>query len=226
MLLDEVGVVLARGDVESCGRRDATLVHGILVGVPERHEFVVGLEVGELEARNPPHRLERGVARPREFFRERRELPARGHAVKPADAHVHGMDLPAAEQRDDRVAGLLQPQPALHRLALIARHCDRVGVAEEVRCVQHVDVQRVALDPLAAVDESPERPKLPVHAYVERVFHRVHRAHLVRDRADAADAGRDVGCLREATPAQERFEEAWRLEDLEPHLLDAAVSAP
>ncbi len=39
---------------------------------------------------------------------------------------------------------------------------DGVRVAEEVRGVQQVDVQRVALDPLAAVEQPPQRAQLAV----------------------------------------------------------------
>ena len=63
------------------------------------------------------------------------------------------MDLAAADERHQRVAGLLHLQPLLDDLAVVARHLDRARVAEEVGCVQHVDVQRVALDPLAAVEQ-------------------------------------------------------------------------
>ena len=47
----------------------------------------------------------------------------------------------------------------------------------------------------------------------QRVLDRVHGAHLVGDRADAADARGDVGRLGEGAAAQERLEEARRLED-------------
>ena len=49
---------------------------------------------------------------------------------------------------------------------------------------------------------------------------RVDRAHLVRDRTDAADARRDVGHLREVPAAQEGLEQPRRLEDLQLHILD------
>jgi hypothetical protein len=43
----------------------------------------------------------------------------------------------------------------------------------------------------------------------------VDGAHLVGDRTDPADARGDVGRLGERTPAQEGFEEARRLEQLQ-----------
>ena len=53
---------------------------------------------------------------------------------------------------------------------------------------------------------------------------RVHRAHLVRDRADAADARGDVGRLAEVAPAQKGLEEARRLVDLELHVEHAPAA--
>ncbi len=46
-----------------------------------------------------------------------------------------------------------QGQAALHQVASVRGHLDPAAVAEEVRCVQQVDVQRVALDPLPAVQQ-------------------------------------------------------------------------
>ena len=43
----------------------------------------------------------------------------------------------------------------------------------------------------------------------------MHRAHLIGDRADAADARGDVGHFGEGAAAQEGFEETRRLEDAE-----------
>ena len=71
------------------------------------------------------------------------------------------MDLASAEQRHDLVAGLLEREPAAHRVAVVARHLDRALVAEEVRRMQHVDVQRVALDPFAAVEQPPQIAQRP-----------------------------------------------------------------
>ena len=71
------------------------------------------------------------------------------------------------------------------------------------------DVQRVALDPLAAIQQPAQRPDLAADRDAERVLHRVHRAHLVGDRADAADARGDVRRLgrsrgRAGTPRRSR----------------------
>ncbi len=63
------------------------------------------------------------------------------------------MDLAPAEQRHDLVAGLLEREPAAHHVAVVARHVDGAVIAEEIRRMQHIDVQRVALDPFAAIEQ-------------------------------------------------------------------------
>ena len=51
----------------------------------------------------------------------------------------------------------------------------------------------------------------------------VHRAHLVGDRADAADARDDVRHLAAVAPLEEFLEQARRLEDAQLERLDAPV---
>jgi hypothetical protein len=106
---------------------------------------------------------------------------------------------------------------------VVARQVDRALVAEEVRRVEHEDVQRVALDPLAAVEEPAERPQLAPDLDAADLLHRLHGAHLVGDGADAADPRGDVGHLGERAAAQERLEEARRLVDVQLDLGDAAA---
>ena len=125
----------------------------------------------------------------------------------------------AADRLHEGVAGLLDQQAALHHRAVFGGHRDRAVVAQEVRRMEHVHVERVALQPLAAVQEPPQVPDRPV---VDRdpagVLHRPHGAGLVGDRADAADPRRDVRRLRERAPAQEGLEEAGRLIDAQLHV--------
>ena len=52
---------------------------------------------------------------------------------------------------------------------------------------------------------------------------RVHRAHLVGDRADAADARGDVGRFGKVPPAQKGFEQSGRLVDLQFDIRDAVA---
>ncbi len=125
------------------------------------------------------------------------------------------MDLAPADEVHDVVAGFLHLEPAAHGVAVVARHVDRALVAEEIGRVQHVDVQHVALDPFAAIEQPPQLAQRPGDRDAERVLHRMHGAHLVGDRADAADARHEVRRLGEGAAAQERLEEARRLEDRE-----------
>ncbi len=126
------------------------------------------------------------------------------------------MDLAAAEQAQQFVAGPLQRQTAADDVAMVARHRDRVGIAEKIRRVQHHDVQRVAFDPFAAIHQAPQRAKLAADGDAEGVLDRVDGAHLIGDRADAADAGGDVGNFVVAAAPQQRLEKPRRLENIEP----------
>ena len=133
------------------------------------------------------------------------------------------MHLATADDRHHLVARLLQRERLRDEVGIVARELDRALVAEKVRRVEHEDVQRMALDPLAAVEEATQRAQLASDLDAARLLHRLHGAHLVRDRADAADAGGDVRRLRERAAAKEGLEEARRLVDVELDLVDPAV---
>src|SRR5215469_7741384 len=99
---------------------------------------------------------------------------------------------------------------------MVAGQVNTAVVAEEVRRVQEVDVQRVAFDPFTAVEEPSERRYLRGYAGLAGVLDRLARAHLVGDRANAADPRGDVGRLGVLPAAQQRLEEPGRLVDVEP----------
>jgi len=111
------------------------------------------------------------------------------------------VDLATADDGHHVVADLLQAQRRLDDLGRIRGDLDRARIAEEVGGVQHVDVERVALDPLAAVDQAPERLDLGLDLDAADRLHRVDRRGLVGNRADATDAGGDVGRLGEVAAA-------------------------
>ncbi len=148
--------------------------------------------------------------------------PARS-AREAADAGADGVDRAAAEQAQDLVAGLLQAQPALDRGAVLFRQGHHALAAEEVGGGEHVDVQGVALDPFPAVVEPPQGPYRRIDRNLKEALEGVDGAHLIRDRADSADPGGDVRGLVGVTAAQERLEEARRLEDLEAQVDDLAA---
>ncbi|HKM61147.1 MAG TPA: hypothetical protein VJY39_01525, partial [Acidisphaera sp.] len=164
------------------------------------------------------------MSRALEVFGDLGQLAQRGHAVEAPGADADRMDFAPAEDAHQLVAGLLQRQAGAHALAVILRHADAVRIAEEVRRVQHQHVQRMALDPFAAVDQPPQRAQLAADGHAERILDRVRGAHLVGDRADAADAGDDVRQLGVGPAAQERLEEARRLVDPQLRRGDAAVA--
>src|ERR1039457_1488134 len=91
------------------------------------------------------------------------------------------------------------------------------------RSMQEVHVQGVALDPLAAVQEAAQLLHLGADGGPKSVLDGGARRHLVGNRADAADAGRNVRDLLVVPPGQEGLEKPWRLENVERHLCHRTV---
>ena len=143
--------------------------------------------------------------------------------VEAADPDGDRVDRPPADERDEVVAGLLEPERPLDEHAVVAGQLDRARVAQEVRGVEEVDVERVALDPLAAVEQAAQGADGRVELDAGGVLEGVDGAHLVGDRADAADAGDDVEDLVRRPAADQPLEVARRLEDAEVRLDDLAV---
>ena len=224
VFLTEMLGELAHRDVQSGCRRDPTLVDGVLVLAVQRHQVALEGEIREVEGGNPASGRDGRVARPAETLRNRLEVGDRGCLVEASDAHIDGMDGTPAEQVEDVVADLLQLEAAFDDVAVIPREIDGALVAEEVGRVEQIDVERMALDPLPAVEEAPQRPHLSVDADAGRVLDRLASAHLVGNRADAADAGGDVGNLAVRPAAQECLEEARRLEDAQLDIAHLAVT--
>src|SRR6516164_7451948 len=106
------------------------------------------------------------------------------------------MDLAPPEQADQLIPSLLERERALHRITVFARHCDRVGIAEEIRRVQHHDVQSMALNPFAAVEKTAQRADRRIDLNAERVLDRVHAAHLLDIVARAAMPRRSAAARR------------------------------
>jgi len=134
------------------------------------------------------------------------------------------VDGPAAEELQQRVAGLFQLQAAFDDVTVVAGEGDRVGVAEEVGGVQQADVQGVAGDPFPAVQQPAQAGERWVESGPARLLDGVAGAGLVGDRADPADPGGDVGWLGVGAAAQERFEKPRRFVDVQLGPLDLAVA--
>ena len=134
------------------------------------------------------------------------------------------MNFAPSEHAHELVACLLQEQCAAHHIAVFVRHPDCIGEAQKIRRVQHRHVQRMTFDPFTAINQPPQRAQLSADRDAERILDRMHGAHLIGDRTDAANARDDVRCFSVAAPAQQRFEEARRLENVELRRGDAAVA--
>ena len=80
------------------------------------------------------------------------------------------MDGPTAQSLQHGHAGVLEGQTSQHLLAVVAGHRQRIRVAQEVRCVKEVDVQGVALQPLAPVQQSAQAADLGVDIDLEEAL--------------------------------------------------------
>ena len=83
---------------------------------------------------------------------------------------------------------------------MVLGHLDSVLVPQEVRGVEHEDMEAVGLDPFAAVEQPPQGPDGGGDCHSQSAFHGVHRAHLVGHGADAADAAGDIRRFGEVAP--------------------------
>ena len=190
----------------------------------ERHQPGFAVEVGRLQAGDKVDRLEGDVERLGQLALDGRDLAAAEGSREPANPDRHRVNRPPADELDDPVARLLEGQPGLDRRAVVLGELEGAGIAQEVRQVEQVDVERVALDPFAAVEQAPKRADLGIDRNAQRVLEGVDSGHLVGDRADAADAGDDVDDLVGRPTDDQPLEVAGRLEDLEMGLLDHAVA--
>ena len=212
----ELGLIVGNVDVEPAVGHQPAFVERVLVPVPQGDELVVLLVVWKGKPRDPARQIDRDVAGALQFLGQRHEFGAGRHAVEAAGLDADRVDFAPTEHPQDLVARLLEREAPAHRVPVCLGHANAVWVAEEIRRVQHHHVQAVALDPFAAIDQPPQGPELPLDLNAEGAFDRVHGAHLVGDRADAADAGNDVRYLLMTAPPQQRLEEARWLEDPEP----------
>src|SRR5208282_5978472 len=83
--------------------------------------------------------------------------------------------------------------------------------------------QGMALDPLGALEQPAEAADLRAGVDPQRLLQRVAGAHLVGDRADAADPGGDIGHLADLAAAEEGLEEAGGLVDVQLDPIDLTV---
>ena len=222
----EHGAPRPERDVDTVAADDAPLVERILAGMLQGDKPRVTLERRHLEA---GHELDRVLGDLQAFIQRRTE----GHQLRLAGCpgpathpHAHRVDRSPAQRLDDLVADLLGPQGGFHDRPMVGHHGDAALIAQEVGQVEQVDVERVALDPLAAVEQPAERARHRIDAHPEQVLERVDRAHLVGHRTDAADARHHVDDLVGRAANDERLEVARGLEDPQARLHNLAVPDP
>ena len=127
LLLDDVLAEVAAPNASPPAVATLAALDRVPVRVVHGQQLVVVVEVGEVEPGHPVHRGQRVVERAAAAARPARAARPGRRPVEAADAHVDRVDGPAADQLQDRVAGLLQRQPPLHDGAVVAGHLDAPG---------------------------------------------------------------------------------------------------
>ena len=209
--------------VDPVGGDDSAVVEAVVGRVLDRNVEGVALECRRLEGGHDLEGRLGQIERVLERLAQRLDLCLGRGPGQAADSHRHGVDRPTADELHDLVAGPLEPQRLLDDALVIAGHGDRALVTQEVRGVEHVDMEGVALDPFAPVEEPAQGLHLGVDLDLEKVFEGHRRAHLVGDRADAADPGDDVDYLVGSPPNDQPLEVPRRLEDRKARLADLTV---
>ncbi len=125
------------------------------------------------------------------------------------------MNFAAAHQGHDPVAGLFQAQALLHDRLMVTCHRDGVGIAKEIRRMQHIHVERVALNPFSAVEQTSQQPHGRINFNAESTLDGVYSTHLIRNGADSANAGHKIGDFGEVPAPQQSLEETRRFVDLQ-----------
>ena len=133
---------------------------------------------------------------------------------------MHGT---AAQQRHDRIAGLLEPQASGHHSRMILRHRNAAVVPEKIRRLEQVDMQRMAFDPLATIEQPAQVTQCTIDMQTEHLLDRMDRAHLIRHGANTANPRDDVRHFAVMPSLQEGLEKPGWLEDSEFYVLDGAV---
>jgi len=210
MFLNEIIFILLQRNIDPFTGDDPSLTERILFGMAERDKFILLFKVGELQLRAPPDGLESRFLRPGELINERLQFGNGGSPVKAADADIDGMDFPSADDVHDFVADFLEFQCVLDDGLMIPGHSDRIFVPEKIGSVQKINMEGMAFDPFTAIEETPEFAQLAIDRNSADTFHCMNGAHLVGNRADAANAGGNIGCLKKLPAAQEALKEAGR----------------
>ena len=196
------------GDREAAIGDQAPFIEGVFARMIEGNEGVILGKIRISECACPADGFDSGITRPLERGDHGLHLFFARCFVKAADLDVDGMDLAPTKEGHDLIADFFHLQAAFNDAAVIFGHRDGAIVAEKIGCVEHIDVQDVAFDPFAAVQESAKLADRRGDLDAQRLFHRVASAHLIGDGADPADPRRNIGGFAKVATAQEAFKEA------------------
>src|SRR5262249_14211206 len=127
---------------------------GVLVGVFDAHLFVILLQRREVEASDEVERVDRRLQSPFQIGQECLQVAAAWSPIEAAHRHVDGVDGAASQDLQQMVANLLEPQSFLDDVAVLGGQANAALEAKEIRRVEEINVQGVALDPLAAVEQT------------------------------------------------------------------------
>src|SRR6516165_5864588 len=108
LTFDELGFVIAGGNVETRRRDDPPGVHRVFVGMTECSELVVAEKFQKRKPSCPAQSFDRLIARMLQRFGNRRQLGTAGNSIEPADARIYWMDLATAEKAQEFVACFLE----------------------------------------------------------------------------------------------------------------------
>ena len=126
MLLRKILLILRRFNIEPPIGYDPPFVERILVGMTQSDEFVVLLEIRELQRAGPADGFERCLQCPLQVLHHFAQLIFRGYLIEATYRGRDGVNLSPAEHLDNAVSDLLHPQRPLHYLPMIAGHGDHV----------------------------------------------------------------------------------------------------
>ena len=200
LLLDRQRGETGRVGVQPFRGRDPAGLDGVGVLSMQGHEAIVGLDIGKLERRHPLGRRQGCVPGPPQGLGQGEHGRPVGSTVEAAHPNVDWVDRAPSDGLHEQVADALELQAPFHRRPVERGELHGVLATEEVRCMEQVDVQGMALDPLAAVQQPAQGHDGRVDGHAASVLDRRAGAHLVSDRADAADARGDLRRLAVASP--------------------------
>src|SRR6516164_2636645 len=110
LTFDELGFVVAGGNVETRRRDDPSGVHRVFVGMTECNELVVAEKFRKRKPCCPAQSFDRLIARMLQRFGNWRQLGAAGNSIEPTNACIYRMDLATAEKAQEFVAWFLERQ--------------------------------------------------------------------------------------------------------------------